>query len=149
VPCSAESELALREADRSSLIRYRPGAKDFEVIGSLNEKQEKALSYIRSNVLERYGSTGIQACLNKLVFESMDNIVVYPVANISKLSSHKGNVLPDAYLVEDGTTLRELAFKIHTDFGENFIGGLDIKKRKIGADYRLKDGDVVEIMFRS
>ena len=27
--------------------------------------------------------------------------------------------------------------------------GLDLQKRKIGADYRLKDGDVVEIMFKT
>ncbi|MCK4715050.1 MAG: TGS domain-containing protein, partial [Candidatus Aenigmarchaeota archaeon] len=61
---------------------------------------------------------------------------------------NKGNVLPDAYLVPNGTTLKELAFMIHTQFGENFIGGLDLSKKKIGADYELKDGDVVEIMFK-
>jgi ribosome-binding ATPase YchF (GTP1/OBG family) len=148
VPCSAESELALREADRQGLIEYSPGSGDFAVRGSLTEKQESALEFIRKNVLERFGSTGVQECINSLVFKSMDMIVVYPVANIGKLASHKGNVLPDAHLVERGTTLRELAYKIHTTFGENFIGGLDLEKRKIGADYKLRDGDVVEIMFR-
>jgi len=148
VPCSAESELALREADRQGLIKYVPGSDTFEVKGLLSDKQEAALEFIRKNVLERFGSTGIQQCLNRLVFERMKMITVYPVANITKLSSHKGNVLPDAYLVPEGTTLRELAYKIHTQFGENFIGGLDLEKRKIGADYRLRDGDVVEILFK-
>ena len=149
LPCSAESELALREADRQGLIRYVPGSDSFDVKGLLSEKQEAALGFIRKNVLERFGSTGVQNCLNRLVFDRMRMIVVYPVANITKLASNKGNVLPDAYLVPDGTTLKELAFRIHTQFGENFIGGLDLGKKKIGADYRLKDGDVVEILFKS
>jgi ribosome-binding ATPase YchF (GTP1/OBG family) len=148
-PCSAESELALREADRQGLIKYSPGSESFDVKGLLSEKQEQALGFIKTSVLEKYGSTGVQLCLNRLVFEKLNMIVVYPVANITKLASNKGNVLPDAYLIPNGTTLKELAFKIHTQFGENFIGGLDINRKKIGADYRLKDGDVVEIMFRT
>jgi ribosome-binding ATPase len=148
VPCSAESELALREADKAGLVRYIPGSGSYEVKGILNEKQEQALGFIRSNVLEKLGSTGIQQVINSLVFQKMRMIVVYPVANITKLASHKGNVLPDAYLVPDGTTLKELAYKIHTQFGDNFIGGLDLKKRKIGADYKLKHGDIVEILFK-
>ena len=147
-PCSAESELALREADRQGLIKYSPGSGSFDVKGLLSEKQEQALGFIKASVLEKYGSTGVQLCLNRLVFENLRMIVVYPVANITKLSSNKGNVLPDAYLVPNGTTLKELAFMIHTQFGENFIGGLDLSKKKIGADYELKDGDVVEIMFK-
>lgn len=149
VPCSAESELALREAARVGLIDYIPGSGSFELRGKLSDKQQAALDLIKKDVLEKYGSTGVQACLNLLVLEKMKMIVVYPVANITKLSSQKGHVLPDAYLVPDGTTLRELAYMIHSDFGENFIGGLDIEKRKIGADYKLKDGDVVEILFKS
>ncbi len=148
VPCSAESELALREADKAGLVRYIPGSGSFEVKGILNEKQAQALGFIKVSVLEKLGSTGIQKVINTLVFQKMRMIVVYPVANITKLASHKGNVLPDAYLVTDGTTLKELAYKIHTQFGDNFIGGLDLKKRKIGADYKLKHGDVVEILFK-
>lgn len=149
IPCSAESELALREADRQGLIKYAPGSESFEVKGILNEKQEKALGFIKSNVLDRYGSTGVQSVINQLVFDRMRMIVVYPVAMMSKLSSLKGHVLPDAHLVPEGTNLRELAYMIHTQFGDNFIGGLDLNKRKIGADYKLKHGDVVEILFRS
>ena len=38
VPCSADSELALREADKASLIKYIPGEKNFKIIGELNER---------------------------------------------------------------------------------------------------------------
>lgn len=149
IPCSAESELALREADSHGLIKYVPGSKIFEhVPEKLNEKQEEALNFIKKNVLEKYGSTGIQDCLNKLVFEMLDQIVVYPVANINKFEDNKGNVLPDAHLVRKGTTLKEFAAKIHTDLADSFIGGLDIDRKKIGADYELRNGDVVEILLK-
>jgi ribosome-binding ATPase YchF (GTP1/OBG family) len=149
IPCSAESELALREADSHGLISYVPGSKTFqEVSGKLNEKQEKALNFIKQNVLDKYGSTGIQDCLNKLIFEMLGYIVVYPVASINKLSDTRGNVLPDTHMVKKGTTLKELASQIHTDIADSFIGGLDIDKKKIGADYELKDGDIVEILYK-
>ena len=148
IPCSADSELAMKEAAKHGLIKYIPGAHDFEVTGNLSEKQKSALEFIRKNVLQKYGSTGVQKCLNSMVFEVLNLIVVYPVANITHLSDQHGNILPDAHLVTKGTTLKELAFKIHSDIGENFIGGLDLEKKKIGAEHELKDGDVVEILVK-
>lgn len=148
VPCSAEAELALREAERGGLISYTPGSGDFEVKGELSDKQSQGLEFIRKAVLERYGSTGVQECLNTLVFERLGLIVVYPVANIGKLSDKQGRVLPDTHLVPKGTTLRELAARVHTTMAESFIGGLDLEKRKIGAEHELRDGDVVEILFK-
>jgi len=149
IPCSAESELALREADNHGLIKYVPGSKIFEhVPEKLNDKQEEALNFIKKNVLEKYGSTGIQNCINKLVFDMLDQIVVYPVASINKLTDTKGNVLPDTHMVRNGTTLKEFAAKVHTDLADSFIGGLDIDKKKIGADYELRNGDIVEILYK-
>jgi ribosome-binding ATPase YchF (GTP1/OBG family) len=148
IACSAEAELALKEAAKHGLIKYAPGSEDFEPAGELSEKQKAALEFIRKNVLHKYGSTGVQKCLNSMVFEVLDLIVVYPVASITHLSDQHGNILPDAHLVPKGTTLKELAFRIHSDIGENFIGGLDLEKRKIGAEHILKDGDVVEILVR-
>ncbi|MEM7815754.1 MAG: YchF-related putative GTPase, partial [Candidatus Aenigmatarchaeota archaeon] len=148
IPCSAESELALKEASKHGLIRYVPGSSGFEITGQPSEKQRQALDFIRKNVLEKYGSTGVQQCLNSMVFDVLKMIAVYPVADINKLSDQYGNVLPDAHLVPKGTTLKELAFRIHSEIGENFIGGLNIEKKKIGADYELKDGDVVEILVK-
>jgi ribosome-binding ATPase YchF (GTP1/OBG family) len=148
VPCSAESELALREAERHGLINYVPGSGNFEINGEPNEKQKQGLDFIKNTVLDKFKSTGVQACLNKLVFEKLGLIVVYPVANIGKLTDNQGNVLPDAHLVPKGTTLKELAARVHTTMAESFIGGLDLDKKKIGADHELKDGDVVEILFK-
>jgi hypothetical protein len=149
IPTSAESELALREAAEHRLIEYTPGDSSFKIVSdNITEKQRNALNFINEKILKKHGSTGVQDVLNTLVFGMLQCIVVYPVANISRLSDTKGNVLPDAFLVKKGTMLREFAGKIHSDMAEKFIGGLDIEKKKVGAEYKLKDGDVVEILFR-
>jgi ribosome-binding ATPase YchF (GTP1/OBG family) len=149
VPTSAESELALREAAEHGLIEYGPGDSDFKEAagGKLSDKQLEALNFIRENVLKKHGSTGLQRALNSLVFDMLDYIVVYPVASISKLTDTSGNVLPDAHLVRKGTTLREFASKVHSHMADKFIGGLDLDKKKVGADHELRDGDVMEILF--
>lgn len=147
-PTSAESELALREASEHGMIKYTPGDSDFEIVSDrLNEKQVEALNFIKENVLRKYGSTGIQKAVNHLLFDMLGYIAVYPVASVSKLSDSKGNVLPDVHLVRKGTTLREFAEKVHSHIADKFIGGLDMDKKKVGADYVLKDGDVIEILF--
>lgn len=147
VPCCAEAELALKRAAEKGLIKYMPGDPSFEVLGEPDGKQKHALEFIRNNVLSKWGSTGVQAAINRAVFDSLKMIVVYPVANISKFTDKKGNVLPDAFLVRSGTALKELAAIVHTELAKHFIGGLNIKRQKIGADYILQDGDVVEILF--
>jgi len=149
IPTSAASEIALRKANEKDLIDYKNNSFTIKDGAKVDEKQKGGLEYIEENVLKKYGSTGIQECLDKSVFDVLDYIVVYPVADINKLTDKKGNVLPDAFLVKNGTTLKEFAFSIHSDIGEKFIGGLEAKtKRKLGADYVLKNNDVVEILFQ-
>ena len=149
IPASAESEIALRLAANKALIDYFPGSSDFTIKGNLSKEQERALGVIRNNVLKKFGSTGVQHALNFTVFEVLKHIVVYPVADSNKLSDNKGNTLPDGFLVESGTTLKEFAFSIHTEIGEKFICGIDARtKRKLSAEYELKDGDVFEIVHR-
>ncbi|MDI6826237.1 MAG: redox-regulated ATPase YchF [Candidatus Aenigmarchaeota archaeon] len=150
IPTSAEAEIALKKASEKGLIEYLPG-DDFKILDQsrLDEEQRKGLETIKNEVIKKYGSAGVQECLNKAVFSVLDYIVVYPVADINKLSDKKGNVLPDAFLVKNGTTLKEFAFSIHSEIGERFIGGLEAKtKRKLGADYTLKNNDVIEILFK-
>lgn len=150
IPCSAESELALKEADKHDLVKYMPGNKGFEILkeDGLNEKQKHALDFIKNSVLGKFGSTGIQECLDKAVFDLLDYIVVYPVASVNRLTDKKGNVLPDAILVPKGTNLKEFAGKVHTEMADKFIGGIDSEtKRKLGADHEVKDGDIIEIVF--
>ena len=149
IPCSAESELALKEADKRGLVKYTPGERNFEILkeSELSDKQKHALEFVKG-LLAKHGSTGVQECLDKAVFELLNYIVVYPVANINKLTDSKGNVLPDAILVPKGTKLKEFASKVHTDFADKFIGGIDFEtKRKLGADYEVKNGEIIEILF--
>ncbi len=149
IPTSAASEIALRKASEKDLIGYQNNSFSVKDGAKIDEKQKRGLEYIEENVLKKYGSTGIQECLNKSVFDVLGYIVVYPVADINKLTDKKGNVLPDAFLVKNGTNLKEFAFSIHSDIGEKFIGGLEAKtKRKLGANYVLKNNDVVEILFQ-
>lgn len=146
VPTSAEAEIALKRADEKGFIEYFPG-NSFTTKADLNEQQKKALEFIKLRMLAKYGSTGVQQCLDKTVFGLLDSIVVYPVADRNKLSDKEGRVLPDAFIVPRGTTVKELAYKVHTDLGDKFICGVDVRtKRKLAADHELENSDVVEIM---
>jgi len=147
IPCSAESELALREAAKHELIDYIPGENDFKIKseGRLNEKQKKALDFIKSDVLEKYGSTGVQNILDKAVFELLKYVAVFP-GGVNKLADQHGNVLPDCFLMPPSSTALDFAFKLHTDIGKNFVKAIDVKtKRPVGKDYILKNRDVIEI----
>lgn len=147
IPTSAEAEVVLRKAAEKGLIDYIP-SNDFRIKGNLDEKQRRALELIKGEVIDKYGSTGVQDCLNKAVFELLNYIAVYPVADANKLTDKEGRILPDVFLVPNGTTVKEFAFKVHTELGEKFICGIDAKtKRKLSGDYKLKNNDVVEIAF--
>jgi len=148
VPCSAEAELALREASKHGLIKYIPGDTDFSIIQveKLSEKQRNALSFIKSEVLGKYSSTGVQNVLNIAVFELLNCIAAYPVAT-NKLTDKDGRVLPDCFLVPKDITALEFAFKVHTDLGNHFIKAIDQKTKLIvGKEHKLKHRDVIEIV---
>ncbi len=148
VPTCSEAELILRRAGEKGLVRYELGSGSFDILKpeSLNEQQRKALEMIQT-LLKKWGSTGIQQVVDKVIYELLNLIVVYPVDDEHKFMDKKGNVLPDAYLVPKGTTAREFAYVIHTDLGETFIHAIDARtKRRLGEDYALKGGDVIRIV---
>lgn len=152
VPSSAEAELALKRAVKKGFINYVQGSSHFEVNEpeKLEDEQRHALDYIKTHVLEPYGSTGVQICIEKAVFELLNLIVVYPVEDENHLTDKQGRVLPDAYLVPRGSTARDLAYKVHTDLGEGFIRAIDARThRVIGSDYELKDGDIIRIVAKT
>lgn len=147
IPCSAESEIALRFAAKKGLIEYLPGDGDFEIIASVSPQQQMALEYIRENVLKPFSGTGVQKVLNIAVFDVLNYIAVYPVENENKLSDSKGNVLPNVFLLPKGSTAKELAYKVHTEIGEGFLYAIDVRsKKRVGADYELNNGDVISII---
>ena len=147
IPCAADSELALREAAKLELIEYVPGENKFEMNElELNDRQKEGLEVIEKNVLGVYGNTGVQQALNIAVFDVLDYIHIYP-GGMNNLEDKDGNVLPDCFLMKNGSTALEFAFRIHSDIGNGFIKAMDVKRKMpIGKEHVLKDGDVVEIM---
>jgi len=56
-------------------------------------------------------------------------------------------VLPDCFLMPPGSTTLDFAYKLHTDFGDNFIKAIDVKtKMLLGREHILKNNDVIEII---
>ena len=148
VGCSAEAELALKEAAKKGIIEYIPGEKNIKIINenSLNEKQKQALHFIDTKILNKFGSTGIQQVLDKAVFELLGYIAIFP-GGVNRLKDKEGRVLPDCFLLPAKSTALDFAYKLHTDFGKNFIRAIDVKtKRTVGKEHLLKHRDVVEIV---
>ena len=147
VPCSADSELALREAAKLGMIDYVPGEKKFEIKKQLNERQKAALELIKKNVLDKFAEgTGVQSVLNSAVFSLLRYIAVFP-AGVNKLADSKGNILPDCFLLPENSTALDFAYTVHTDLGKNFIRAINAKtKMVIGKDYKLKHRDALEII---
>lgn len=149
IPCSAEAELILRRAANQDLITYRPGDSTFQFKQphKLTTQQRQVLNTIQKQILTRWGTTGIQSAVNRAFYDLLKMITVYPVENIERLSDHKGQILPDAYLVPTGMTAKEFAYMIHSDLGEGFLYALDARSRKrLGEDYVLEDRDVIKIV---
>lgn len=147
-PCSADSELSLRQAAKAGLIEYIPGEKDFTIKGDLSEKQKEALDKIKTNVLDVYGGTGVQEILNLAVFDLLGYLAIFP-ASANKLGDSKGNILPDCFLLPPGSTALDFANYLHTDFGKGFVKAIDAKtKQARGKEYLLKNRDALEIVSR-
>ena len=149
IPCCAEAELVLRRASEKKLINYTPGDKNFQITDStkLTQGQIRALDLVQKEVLLKHGSTGVQRAINNAYQNLLNMITVYPVEDIEHLSDHNGRVLPDVYLVPNGTTSKQFAYLIHTELGDNFIYAVDAReKRRIGEESILKDQDVISII---
>jgi ribosome-binding ATPase len=147
VGCSAESELALKNADKNKMIDYLPGSSTFKILKEdMPEKQKKGLEFVQKNILDVYGSTGVQEILDKCAFDILKYLPIYP-GGTKSLKDKNGNVLPDCFLMPPGSTTLDFAYKLHTDFGDNFIKAIDVKtKMLLGKDHALKSNDVIEIV---
>lgn len=111
----------------------------------MNDKQINTLDFIQKEVLQKYGSTGVQDLLNSAIFDLLKYIAIFPVG-MHNLKDKDNRTLPDCLLIPSNSTALDFAFKIHTDIGNNFIKAFDVKKRiVIGKDHLLKNLDVVEI----
>lgn len=149
--CSAEAELVLRRAEKMGLLQYTPGQEKFKIKENavLTPKQQGALNYIENRVMAKWMNTGIQQALNTVVFKLLRNNMVYPVSDEFKFTDHHGNVLPDVYLMPDGSTPIDLARNVHTRLAENYILAIDAKTGiRLPKDYSLRHKDVIKIVTR-
>lgn len=147
IPVIAEYEWNLRQAGKSGVISYISGEDQFEILksDSLSEGQKKGLELI-SKVLTEMKTTGVQDCINSAVFELLKYKPIFP-GGTSKLEDSKGNVLPDCFLMSKETTALSFAYRLHTDFGKNFIRAMNVKtKMPVGKDHVLEFGDIIEII---
>ena len=148
IPCAADAELALREADKNNIIDYLPGNNTFAIKGPINDKQQHALEFIKTAVLDTYRTTGVQDIINTAVFTMLRYICIFP-GGVNKLEDKDGNVLPDCFLMPHGTTALDFAFRLHTDIGNNFVKAIDVTTKKpVGKDHILHHRDIIEIMVK-
>ncbi len=150
VPTAADAELTLRRAARAGLVTYRPGDPEFAVPdpARLTPPQAKALAALRAT-MRTWGGTGVQAVLERLVFDRLHQIVVYPVEDETHWTDGRGRVLPDALLVPADTPARSVAYRVHTDLGDHFVRAIDGRShRAIAADQPLAPNAVVRIVAR-
>ena len=146
---SVSFEKVLKDLESKGVVSYVPGDDDFEVLkpDALSESELAQLDKLKSEILSKFGGTGVQNILNKAVFDFLKMITVYPVHDVGSLSDGDGNVLPDVFLVPEGTTAKDFAGHIHTDLLESFIHAIDARTNmRIGDKHVLKDCDVIKIV---
>jgi ribosome-binding ATPase YchF (GTP1/OBG family) len=101
---------------------------------------------IKENVLDVFEEgTGIQKILDSAVFDLLKYIAIFPAG--SKLADSKGNILPDCFLLPEGSTALDFAYHLHTDIGDKFIKAIDVRtKMAVSKDHPLNHRDGIEIM---
>ena len=149
IPTASEAELLLRRASENDIIQYVPGNNNYTISESkeITKQQKNALETVKKHVLDKWDNTGVQLVLNFAFFDLLDMITVYPVEDENKYMNKKGNTLPDAYLLKNGSTAKDLAFKIHSEIGEKFLYAVDARtKKRLSNDYVLKNNDIIKIV---
>ncbi|MHC3438583.1 redox-regulated ATPase YchF [Natrialbaceae archaeon A-gly3] len=145
VPCSAHAERALKSADKAGVVDYRPGDGDFSITGDVSGEQEEGLEEIRE-FLADFGSTGVQPALEAALFDVLGVVPVFP-GGANGLGNERGEVLPDCYLIPEGSTAEDFAYSLHSDIGDGFLHAIDCRtNRQLGSDYEVEPRDVIEII---
>ncbi|WP_284009857.1 redox-regulated ATPase YchF [Haloarcula pelagica] len=146
VPATADGELALRKAAKAGAIDYDPGDPDFEIIGDVSDQQREGLDRIR-DVMGQWGGTGVQQALDTAVYDLLEYFTAYPVQNDTNWTDGQGNILPDAFLLPQGSTPKDLAYAVHSDIGDGYIHAVDARKEmRISDSEELGEGSVIKIV---
>lgn len=147
IPASAYVELGLRILEIEGKIEYIPMTDEI-IIKSNDPHTEVFVEYAKETVLKEFKSTGVQDALNIAVFNVLKYIRVWPVAN-ENLTDSKGRILPDVFLLPPGSTLKDLAQRIHSDLLNTMVLGKEIKtKRILKKDDKLENDDVINIVTK-
>jgi ribosome-binding ATPase YchF (GTP1/OBG family) len=147
--CSAEAELVLRRAEKLGLLQYVPGGEKFKIVedAELTSEQKGALKHVQTRVMDKFMRTGIQQALNTVVFKLLRMNMVYAVSDETEFSDHHRNVLPDVFLMPEGSTPVDLALQVHTSLAENYVFAIDAKTGvRLPADYCLRHRDIIKIL---
>jgi ribosome-binding ATPase YchF (GTP1/OBG family) len=146
--CSAEAELVLRRAEKAGLLDYVPGREKFRIKDDsrLTREQRKALEYVDQRIFAKWMRTGIQQALNIVVFKLLQTNLIYPVSNETRYSNNDGDVLPDVFLMPEGSTPVDLARHLHTRLVDTYVLAIDAKSgTRLPKDYSLRHRDVIKI----
>ncbi|QLH84530.1 redox-regulated ATPase YchF [Halosimplex pelagicum] len=146
IPTTADGELALRKAAEAGVVDYDPGDRDFEIVGDVSDQQAEGLEQIRE-VMAEHGGTGVQQALDTAVYDVLDQITAYPVQDETHWTDGQGNALPDAFLLGEGSTPKDLAYAVHSDIGDGYLHAVDARKNmRISDEEELDEGDVIKIV---
>ena len=101
----------------------------------------------RAAAATQYRAAGYaEDAINAAVFKLLGYVAIFP-GGVSKLEDSEGRVLPDCFLMKEGSTALDFAYLLHTDLGKNFIKAIDVRtKRAVGKDYVIKNRDILEII---
>lgn len=143
VPASAHAEKALKRADEAGAVDYRPGDADFQIVGDPSDEQAAGLEQIRG-FLGDFGGTGVQAALERAVFDELGLKAVFPGSASGDWSQ---GPFRDCFLMPSDATAEEFAYHLHSDIGDGFLHGLDCRSEmQVGADTDLDHRDVLEVV---
>ena len=144
---SGDFELAASRAVKNGLVK--DAGNVLEPAGQLREAQLAAIEKINA-VFSRDWVKRLRNVISDTVKKHLKLMVVYPVYDDKKWTDKEGNILPDAFLMPEGTTAEDLAFKVHTDIGRGFIKAINCRTGMVvGRDHPLADGDVIRIVAKA
>ncbi|MFX0050985.1 MAG: redox-regulated ATPase YchF [Candidatus Hodarchaeota archaeon] len=147
IPTSAKIDVVLRDLVDQEKVVYVSESGRLTKTDKLSSKEEPIISRIKTEILEPYETTGVFKTLNTAIFDVIQLQPVYPVADVSHFSDQDGKVLPDVFLVNKGTTVKELAGIVHQDLFKHFLYGIDARtNRKLSEKHELQFSDVIKIV---
>ena len=139
-------EMAIGRALASGIISSPD--TPLETKPELKDAQKDAIARINSFFNIPHTSR-IGKIISGIVYGLLHYIVVFPVYDEGKWCDREGNILPDAFLMREGSSALDLAFSVHTEIGEGFIRAINGRTRMVvSKEYQLKDGDVIKIVTR-